>query len=190
MITMALLKLFVTLLTFFTLAALGDDQRQITISHTDYHTTACQHFAATLKVDDFPNLKVNFAEYLPAGTTIQLSQDYGLNSCGWKTQAVTRDICRIAAYVPTSEKDSGLTFEAWLPNKDEWNERFLSTGNGGNSGCIRYPDLGYTSGLGFAAVGQSPSPLLVNSKLTLIAANNGHNGSSGIVSILLVLIVW
>jgi feruloyl esterase len=56
--------------------------------------------------------------------------------------------------VVTSPRSS-LTFEAWLPNPENWKEdRFLSTGNGGNSGCIRYPDLAYTSGLGFAAVGE------------------------------------
>jgi feruloyl esterase len=41
--------------------------------------------------------------------------------------------------------------------------RFLSTGNGGVSGCIQYEDIAYGTSFGFATVG----------------ANNGHNGTSG-----------
>lgn len=62
--------------------------------------------------------------------------------------------------VSTSNR-SEITLEAWLPI--DWNGRFLSTGNGGVSGCIQYVDLAYTASFGFATVG----------------ANNGHNGTSG-----------
>lgn len=62
--------------------------------------------------------------------------------------------------VETSNR-SEITLEAWLPI--DWNGRFLSTGNGGVSGCIQYVDLAYTASFGFATVG----------------ANNGHNGTSG-----------
>lgn len=63
-------------------------------------------------------------------------------------------------YVATSNV-SGITMEAWLP--EDWNGRFLSTGNGGLNGCIGYDDLAYATSYQFAAVG----------------ANNGHNGTSG-----------
>lgn len=53
--------------------------------------------------------------------------------------------------------------EVWLPTSEAWTGRFLSTGNGGISGCIQYYDLAYTVDLGFAAV----------------ATNNGHNGTGG-----------
>lgn len=53
--------------------------------------------------------------------------------------------------------------EVWLPTEDAWTGRFLSTGNGGLSGCIQYYDLAYTVALGFSAV----------------ATNNGHNGTRG-----------
>ncbi|KAF8857679.1 hypothetical protein BDZ45DRAFT_652454 [Acephala macrosclerotiorum] len=119
----------------------------------------CQYFGSTLNI---PDVTVNFAHYIPAGTTIELDQDYGLLWCGWKTQKTEKDMCRVAMYVATSHR-SGIMLEAWLPNEDEWTGRFLSTGNGGNSGCIRYPDLAYATGLGFATVG----------------ANNGHNGTGG-----------
>jgi feruloyl esterase len=54
-----------------------------------------------------------------------------------------------------------MVLEAWLPQN--WTGRFLSTGNGGLSGCVQYFDLAYTAGLGFASVG----------------TNSGHNGTSG-----------
>lgn len=53
--------------------------------------------------------------------------------------------------------------EVWLPTSEAWTGRFLSTGNGGISGCIQYYDLAYTVDLGFSTV----------------ATNNGHNGTSG-----------
>ena len=118
---------------------------------------ACQKLGASLEIE---NVHVNFAQYLPAGTNITLTQAYNLSTCGYTSQVVSNDLCRVAMYVATSYR-SGITLEAWLPTN--WTGRFLSTGNGGVSGCIQYPDLAYTAGLGFATVG----------------ANNGHNGTSG-----------
>jgi feruloyl esterase len=65
-------------------------------------------------------------------------------------------------HVATTNR-SGISMEAWLPSTSNWTGRFLSTGNGGLSGCIQYYDLAYASSLGFATVG----------------ANSGHNGTSG-----------
>ncbi|CZT04855.1 hypothetical protein WAI453_007630 [Rhynchosporium graminicola] len=109
-----------------------------------------------------PNVTINFATYLTAGTNISLSQDYDLASCGYTSQIISVNLCRVAIEVKTSERSS-ITLEAWLPGQ-EWTGRFLSTGNGGVSGCIQYADLAYTSALGFATVG----------------ANNGHNGTRGL----------
>lgn len=162
MVNMALLGLFIELLTFFILPVIAEKDHQIVLSHTDYHTFKCQHFASTLSI---PNVTVNFAHWLPAGTLIELEQGYGVASCGWTHQTVIKDICRIAMNVINSPR-SNLTFEAWLPNQEEWTDRFLSTANGGNSGCIRYPDLAYTSGLGFAAVGEQIPPATFMMELT------------------------
>lgn len=46
---------------------------------------------------------------------------------------------------------SEITLEAWLPTN--WTGRFLSTGNGGTSGCIQYEDIAYGAMEGFATVG-------------------------------------
>lgn len=62
----------------------------------------------------------------------------------------------------TTSEQSGIRLEAWFPQN--YTGRFLSTGNGGDGGCIQYPDLDYTTSLGFAAVG----------------ANNGHDGMTGV----------
>ena len=70
------------------------------------------------------------------------------------------DLCHVAMFVKTSVI-SNITLEAWLPTN--WTGRFLSTGNGGLSGCIQYEDIAYGTEFGFATVG----------------ANNGHNGTSG-----------
>jgi hypothetical protein len=111
--------------------------------------TACAQLGASLAIE---NVTVNFATYLPAGSNITLSQDYDLSTCGYTSQVVSNDLCRLAMYVSTSNR-SGITLEAWLPTN--WTGRFLSTGNGGVSGCIQYADLAYTAGLGFATVGES-----------------------------------
>ncbi|KAH7398584.1 feruloyl esterase-like protein B [Pyrenochaeta sp. MPI-SDFR-AT-0127] len=104
------------------------------------------------------NSTVHFSEFIAAGTNLSLPENSP--TCGRPFMLVTADICRIALAVSTSER-SGFTMEAWLPSN--WTGRFLSTGNGGLSGCIQYQDLAYASALGFAAVGN----------------NNGHNGTSG-----------
>lgn len=67
----------------------------------------------------------------------------------------------MALRVPTTNQ-SEISVEAWLPAN--WTGRFLSTGNGGVSGCIQYEDMAYASDLGFATV----------------SGNNGHNGTRGI----------
>ncbi|KAH8667517.1 putative feruloyl esterase [Tricladium varicosporioides] len=120
--------------------------------------SACKQLGAELAIG---NVTVNFAEYISAGTNITLSRDYNLSTCAVSSQVVPVDLCRVAMRVETSNR-SELTLEAWLPTN--WTGRFLSTGNGGVSGCIQYADLAYTAGLGFATVG----------------ANNGHNGTSGL----------
>ncbi|KAH9211422.1 putative feruloyl esterase [Leptodontidium sp. 2 PMI_412] len=122
---------------------------------------SCNSLFATLS-NTLPNTTVNFVEYLPAGTNISLSQDYNLASCGYVSQVISVDLCRVAMEVKTSNR-SAISLEAWLPGQD-WTGRFLSTGNGGLGGCIQYDDMAYASGLGFATVG----------------ANNGHNGTRGI----------
>nr|POE90035.1 putative feruloyl esterase b-2 [Quercus suber] len=106
------------------------------------------------------NVTVTIAQYLSAGTNLTLDQTGAVVTCAEPFQLVPVDLCRIAMHVQTSPR-SEITLETWLPTG--WNSRFLSTGNGGESGCVLYPDVAYAAGLGFATVG----------------ANNGHNGTGG-----------
>jgi feruloyl esterase len=110
-------------------------------------TSACSQLGASIAIE---NVTVNFANFAPAGTNLSFTQDFGLANCGYPNALVTSDMCRVAMYVATTYR-SGITLEAWLPVN--WTGRFLSTGNGGTSGCIQYTDLAYAAGLGFATVG-------------------------------------
>lgn len=121
----------------------------------DDFNSNCATIASRLAIE---NAVVHFAEFVAAGTNLSLATNN--STCGQTFMLVTADICRIALSVSTSER-SGFSMEAWLPSN--WTGRFLSAGNGGLNGCIKYQDLAYTSALGFAAVG----------------TNNGHNGTSG-----------
>jgi feruloyl esterase len=116
----------------------------------------CTGFAKSINLTE--NATIWFSEYVSAGTNLSLP-DYNV-TCGAQYQLVTSDVCRVALQVKTSNR-SQISMEAWLPRN--WTGRFLSTGNGGISGCIQYPDLDYTSSLGFSTVG----------------ANNGYNGTTG-----------
>ncbi|KAL4885662.1 putative feruloyl esterase B [Aspergillus karnatakaensis] len=134
------------------LSALGLGQ---TILAQDPFQTRCERFADEI---DLPHVRVNFVDYVPGGTNLTLV-DKPI-SCNGDYQLVSSDTCRVALAVATSNA-SEITLEAWFPR--DYNGRFLSTGNGGLSGCIQYYDIAYGTGLGFATVG----------------ANNGHNGTSG-----------
>ncbi|KAJ5226094.1 hypothetical protein N7468_007319 [Penicillium chermesinum] len=124
----------------------------------DAFQSKCVQFGNQINL---PHVSVNFAEYVPGGTNLSLSDNApSCNAQNGAYQNVTADLCRITMAVETSNS-SQITLEAWFPR--EYNGRFLSTGNGGLSGCIQYYDLDYASQFGFATVG----------------ANNGHNGTSG-----------
>ncbi|GIK07077.1 tannase and feruloyl esterase [Aspergillus viridinutans] len=125
------------------------------LAKQDAFQAKCASFGHRIKL---PNVHVNFVEYVPGGTNLTLPDNPV--TCGASSQIVSADMCRVAMAVDTSNS-SQITLEAWFPR--DYTGRFLSTGNGGLSGCIQYYDLAYTAGLGFATVG----------------ANNGHNGTSG-----------
>lgn len=99
----------------------------LALADQDAFQTKCANFGDQI---DIPNVKVNFAEYVAGGTNVSLADNPP--SCGYSTQAVSADLCRVAMAVATSNS-SEITLEAWFPR--EYKGRFLSTGNGGVSGC-------------------------------------------------------
>jgi feruloyl esterase len=94
----------------------------------DAFQNKCAQFAKKI---DIPNVKVNFAEYVPGGTNLSLPDNAA--SCATPYQAVSVDLCRVAMAVSTSNS-SEISLEAWFPR--DYKGRFLSTGNGGLSGCM------------------------------------------------------
>lgn len=116
----------------------------------------CSKLAGNLAIE---NATVHFTEYVAAGTNLTFPDTDA--SCNQAALVVDVDICRVALDVATTS-ESGIIMEAWLPRN--WSGRFLTTGNGGLSGCLAYDTMAYTVGMGFASVG----------------ANNGHNGSTGV----------
>jgi hypothetical protein len=79
---------------------------------------ACASLGKSIKIKD---VTVNFAQHVPAGTNITLSQDYDLASYGYKSQVVSNDLCRVAMYVATSGRSGELIFilKARLVGLDE-----------------------------------------------------------------------
>ncbi|TAQ89205.1 Feruloyl esterase/Carboxylesterase [Chlorociboria aeruginascens] len=104
------------------------------------------------------NAVLNIQEFIPAGTTVSFPDNDP--SCSRPSQIVSVDICRIALEIKTSDRSS-VIFENWLPS--EWTGRFLTTGNSGIDGCVKYEDVDYGVMHGFSTVG----------------SNNGHNGTGG-----------
>jgi feruloyl esterase len=89
----------------------------------------CVALAETI-AGDIPSARVNIVQFVAAGTNITFPHNHP--SCGRPGQVVDVDICRVAMEVETSAQ-SGIILETWLPR--DYSGRFLSTGNGGTSGC-------------------------------------------------------
>lgn len=98
------------------------------LAKQDAFQAKCASFGRKIKL---PNVHVNFVEYVPGGTNLTLPDNDV--ACGASSQVVSADMCRVAMAVDTS-KSSQITLEAWFPR--EYTGRFLSTGNGGLSGCM------------------------------------------------------
>ena len=99
---------------------------------------------------------------LTAGVSVNTPSGQSSVGCGTAfTPSV--DVCQVTLNVKTSGT-ANTYMEVWLPNGNatEWNGRSMNTDNGGLNGCVHYVDMVYTSGLGFASIGD----------------NAGHNGSS------------
>lgn len=117
---------------------------------------ACNDLYGTLNL---ANTTVQFTQHVSAGTNVTLPENDA--SCARPGQVVEAEMCRVALFVTTSAA-SNLSVEVWLPS--EWTGRFMSTGNGGVSGCIQYEDMAYGLNQGFSVV----------------STNNGHNGTSAL----------
>ncbi|KAF5343274.1 hypothetical protein D9758_016313 [Tetrapyrgos nigripes] len=116
--------------------------------HRNFDST-CSSIASKFSI---PNATVLSSELVSKGTNLTFSQDpLCVNpQLSPPSLVIPADVCRITLTVQTSDR-SGINMETWLPRN--WTGRFMSTGNGGNGGCIQYADVTYGSALGFATVG-------------------------------------
>ncbi len=68
------------------------------------------------------NATLNRLEYVTAGTNLMFPGNDA--SCNRPSQVVNVDLCRVALFVPTSQR-SGFNYELWLP--ETWNGRTLQS---------------------------------------------------------------
>lgn len=88
-------------------------------SAEDSFDTQCTAFAETLRAT-YDNATIWFTEPVAAGTNLSLP-DYD-PSCGVQYQAVGVDMCRVAMFLPTSDRSniSGMSFAL----KPTWNVKY------------------------------------------------------------------
>ncbi|KAL0569617.1 hypothetical protein V5O48_012343 [Marasmius crinis-equi] len=122
--------------------------------------TSCSLAQLSIPFSNSTSTHLLNASIVPAGTQITFPDVDSSCETSSDPQVLSDDICRVILQVDTSSTSS-IHMEAWLPR--HWTGRFLSTGNGGLGGCIKYQDVANGASLGFATVG----------------ANNGHDGNTG-----------
>ena len=117
---------------------------------------------------------------LDAATVAPLANFSVPGTCQSSATNGNTTVCRVQIITNTTSTSS-VHMEAWLPDDNVWNKRFLGLGNGGLGGCkqgrfllfnklnatpgIDYDNLPYGTSFGFATIG----------------SDNGHDGNSGIV---------
>lgn len=139
-------------------------------------TPSCASLAHSFK---FENTTVTGAELVKPLTNFTV---FGVGGCPTSAVSGNLTVCRVQLTTNTTSTSS-VRMEAWLPNPEDWQGRFLGLGNSGLNGCecnpsscmyfnrhqtnagIDYLDLPYGTSLSFAT----------------ISSNNGHDGNSGSV---------
>ncbi|KAI1750875.1 feruloyl esterase B precursor [Xylaria castorea] len=87
-----------------------------------------------------------YATRIPAGgSSFDPSPEYPVNA------ANLPELCAVKLNVKSSDTTS-YNVGILLPGLDHWNNRLMTTGNGGFGGGINYPDMGEYTHYGFAAV--------------------------------------
>ena len=93
-----------------------------------------------------PGSSVNFTQTIPANGTFV---DNSTNGGSPTTATALPALCAVKLTVPSSNSSS-FDFALFLP--DQWNNRFMATGNGGFGGFIDWTDMGSLSHYGFATM--------------------------------------
>jgi feruloyl esterase len=88
-----------------------------------------------------PDVRIDAAEEIHPAPVWKLSGD-AIGALG--TAEVRVPFCRVSGVI-----EREIAFELWLP--DDWNQRFLGVGNGGDAGFINYSSMAYGVSRGFAS---------------------------------------
>ncbi|KAI8622882.1 feruloyl esterase B precursor [Xylariaceae sp. FL1651] len=107
----------------------------------------CTTETFTAMLADKAEVTVNFVEAVPQNGSF----GQGAADLLYPTNATQLPaLCAVGINVKSSE-NSSYNFGLFLPDST-WNQRFLTTGNGGLGGGINWPDMGRFSHYGFAAM--------------------------------------
>lgn len=102
----------------------------------------CLEFAELIKgQQDFSNVRLVAISSHDSENRFQIPTNARMR----RTANIDQDFCRIEGIIETE-----IAFELWLPNRDEWNGRYLGVGNGGEAGWINYTELQRGLGRNFA----------------------------------------
>ncbi|KAM6481616.1 tannase and feruloyl esterase [Trichoderma sp. SZMC 28011] len=137
--------------------ALGSSQP----SFEQFCTSGLEGYA---KATNHGKFAITNVTYIPTGA-ISLSNLSPTNLTN------TAAFCRVFASVPYP-KDNQVSFELWLPDKVNYNDRFLSVGNGGFSSIIDEISLTNAVNSGYACAGGNTGHL--------DSDNNGGSGAPGV----------
>lgn len=120
-------------------------------------SVACGSLARSATCDGLialaiPNTTITAASRITAGPFVFPGENTGL-------ERSLPEYCRVTA-VAHPVPDSEIKIEVWLPEADDWNGRFLGTGNGGYSGAMSITEMEAGLRQGYAVAG----------------SNTGHDG--------------
>ena len=88
-----------------------------------------------------PDVRIDTAEEIHPAPVWKFSRD----ALGGQGAAEVRvPFCRVSGVI-----EREIAFELWLP--DDWNQRYLGYGNGGDAGFINYSRMAYGVSRGFAS---------------------------------------
>ena len=98
--------------------------------HSDF-LSKCEALSNITTVENY-SVTVVSTSYVAANSSLNPAAEGRNETCVFDAPYYPAAACRLRLQVPTSNSSS-VQMEVWLP--EEWNGRFLSTGNGGFAGC-------------------------------------------------------
>jgi feruloyl esterase len=126
-----------------------------------HETPECTTFTESLDLNSYNATLLN-ATYYPVNS-LNVSNTYN-----------TISFCEIYTSIAYGTGNNTLIAATWLPDRLQYNDRFMAVGNGGMAGTIDYPGMmtQLNSGMGFVVAGGDAGHRASD--------NNGGNGEAGV----------